>query len=699
MAELFESDELNVILPHKEREYGAEDKAETQQIIEEKMTFGTIDLSSEDLRNRAYQAVKKRMEAVRARHDDFVKLCNKWEQMWKMGSVEKDKETLANVPSTDVFNLVEDWTAMIMDAVFGVTPPFDVKGKRKKLDNETKERIKKVLWNCQFVPSGGEEEAEMGVREGVKLGTFTFKTPYLLSEEPSLVLKRRPKVFNIGGLTVPVPNQFETFVETEIEIEDRPALKWVDIRNLYFRYDKKTWIVEKIVTTWSEIEKQARLYGLYGNLENAKLTSFPTSEETDRELKQQERIAIEPTDNLHTIDEEVMLYEAHHIPLYFKEDDPVPDELKGKKVLCIITIANDREVIRIQPTPFRIPPYIICPFFRQPGSELGIGIPQLLEKIVRDYNTRKNQSLDVNSLGIYCMTVANMRYIKKREQLKIRPNGVIELKDLPPGAKAEDVIAFVRPPAEYAQMAQLLLQQLQQEMARTARLKSVLSGEKIRPKATATETATMQREALKGIRIVLSRIDRNIFQEYFSRAYIMSVLNRQKSWLIEMEKQVPVLNPLTGQPAVNPLTGQPVMRKESVWEEVTPEQIYSDGIDIIMLGTQHMVDEAITQHKLMQAIDLAMKLVGPNPIKNDKGEFVQFNFFKALNDILYALDIEDVEDYWMPAPPPPPPMPAGAAPEKEKGMAPKAPEAPNLQAGTKPEDMTQMIQQAIQTGV
>jgi len=656
----------------KDNGNGDEGKQPSVQIIEgEKITWGTLDLSSESMRNRAKKAVLDRISAVQSQHDELVDRCDKWERIWKIGSVEKTKETVSNIGSTDAWNAVEDWTATIMDTVFGIDPMIQVKGRKRTLPPDLKDRILNVLVD-NAKQTHIEEESEVGIREGVKLGTFTFKTPYQMDEEPKMLIKERMKVYKVGSLTIPLPIK-EKYVEQGIEVEDRPALKHVDLRKLYFRHDKITWMIEEINESWPQIERLAEESNVYGNLEKAKKTAYPTSNEADANTKSDAKT--DNTAQVESLDGDALLQEAHHIPFQFKDDDPVPDEYKGKKVLCIITLANKSEVIRIQPTPFKEIPYEICPLFKQAGSVLGIGIVEIIESMIIEYNTRKNMSLDNNTFGLYCMVVANMRYVKKKEQLKIRQNGVIELKDLPAGTGVRDVVDFIRPPVEYGQMAEGLLGRIQAEIQRTTRLKGVLSGEKIAPNPSATEMASIAKEALKSVKIILRRIDRNIFEKYFERAYIMMILNRQKSWTIEMEVDVPTIDPQTGQPMIDPQTGQPATKKQSNWQEITPEQIYSDGIEIKMLGTSHMQDEVVTQHKLMQSMDLAGKFL-PGPVPNEKGQMVIFNRFKAFNDILHALSIENVDDYWIPAPPPPPaPMPMAAPnmPPNGAGMAPAAP--------------------------
>ena len=665
MARL-EASNINFENIKKDNNNEEENKSPVVQIIEEKISWGTVDLSSESMRDRAKKAVLDRISAVSSQHDDLVSRCDRWERMWKIGSVEKSKDTVANIGSTDAWNAVEDWTATIMDTVFGIDPMLQIKGRKKVLPPDLKERILSVL--CDNAKQTKiEEESEVGIREGIKLGTFSFKTSYQMDETPKLIVKERMKTYKIGSLTIPTLGK-EKYIEQGVDIEDRPALRHVDLRKLYFRHDRITWIIEELNENWAQIEKLAEDSNVYGNLEKAKETSYPTGNESDRDTKSDAKT--ENTSKVETLDGDVMLYEAHHIPFQFKSDDPVPDEYKGKKILCIITLANKSEVIRIQPTPFKEVPYLICPLFKQAGSVLGIGIIEIIQNLIIEYNTRKNMSLDNNLFGLYCMVVANMRYVKKKEQLKIRQNGVVELKDMPAGLGVRDVVDFIRPPTEYSQLAEGIIARIQQEIQRTTRLKGVLSGEKIAPNPSATEMASIAKEALKSVKIILRRIDRNIFEEYFSRAYIMMILNRQKSWVIEMEKEVPVIDPTTNQLLIDPQTNMPKTRKEMMWEEITPEQIYSDGIEIEMLGTSHMQDEVVVQHKLMQAMDLAGKFLS-GPVPNEKGQMVTFNKFKAFNDILHALSIENVDGYWLPAPPPP--MPVPTMPPGGAGMAPVAP--------------------------
>lgn len=55
----------------------------------------------------------------------------------------------------------------------------------------------------------------------------------------------------------------------------------------------------------------------------------------------------------------------------------------------------------------------------------------------------------------------------------------------------------------------------------------------------------------------------------------------------------------------------------------------------------------------MQKIDLMMKYA-PQPIENDQGQLVKFNFFKAVNDLLASFGDTKESDWWKPVPMAPP---------------------------------------------
>lgn len=578
--------------------------------------------------------------------------------MYLAGSAEKNKDTLANIASMIVFNAVEDWVATMMDAHYSVNPPLKVQSKRGTSDERTMQRITKVLWN-NAQETHIEENSEQGFRSGVKYGTLVFKTPYQIEEDLGWEIIKQPKEINIFGIKLKSSLITETKAVEKIHLEDRVPLVPLDIRNLYFRYDKRSWVIEKIQTTWDIIEKQAE-NGAYENIEKAKTTTPDATSITDT-IKEQ--IGSTPSNSVKSLDGDLELLEGHQIPIKFEAEDGVP-ELTGKKVLCRISLVNRQEVIGIVPQQTKFNPYIFCPFIPHEFSELGIGIPQIIETLVKEYNTRRNQSLDANTFGLYSMVVANMKYIKKPEQLKIRPNGVIELKGVPAGVRAEDVIAFIRPPTEFVQIAASLMDRINAEIVTTTRLKGVMSGEKISPNPSATEMTSIMKEALKSIKLIFRRIDRNVFEEYYQRVYTYFVLNRQKSWIIATTEQ-----------RINPETGAPM--EVPMWEEITPEQIYTDGIDIKILGTTHMQDEIILRHQNMQLLDIAAKYQGL-PIKDDLGQPVMPNFYNLMNDVYYTFGKDDVTRLWTTPPPPPEPK----EPKEEK------PDLPKVNFSFKGEDLT-----------
>jgi hypothetical protein len=222
-------------------------------------------------------------------------------------------------------------------------------------------------------------------------------------------------------------------------------------------------------------------------------------------------------------------------------------------------------------------------------------------------------------------------------------------------------------------MAQAWLNILDIEIQKTTRLKGAAAGEKISPNPTATEASSMISESQKSVKLIIERIDRNVIAKYFERAYTLLVMNRTQPWLIAKDP-VNIQIPMPGQMPGAPLPALPVEKElgmpsanvapmgysvpltmDTEFEEVTPDQIYSDGIIVEMQGISHINDEVVSRNQDMQLLDLMMKY-SQAPLQNEKGEQVIFNFYKALNDILNTFNKPEASEWWMPVPPPPPMM-------------------------------------------
>lgn len=657
-----------------------------EQIIGAKSYFGTMPLTPE-LKKQAKKAVLSRFDSVK---NDRMKRKKFYDELEKIylsgvdGSVQ-NKQTLAEVMTTDGFNSVEDWVALIMDAMFPTDPAFDVEGRKNKLSYETKNKIKKVLQD-NMNRTDYHFEFEKVCRQGVKYGTFVAKGAYWITDpEPMLKVEDVQTILKMntpdGEVNIPLKNEdgtpsMEKQMSEVIDIDPYAGYKFVSMDKLYFRNDKLSWMIELMDSNWDEVEKQSKLdYPMYDNLEKAMKTAYPekTSESTD-------------------LDQDVELMEAHQIPLRIKTEEGM------KKVLCIVTLANREEVIRVQPTPYRKAPYLFNQFFEKKGVE-GMGLMEILKKMLIEINTRRTQALDANTMGLYGMKAVNMRYIKKPEQLKIRKDGLIELKET--DKNINEIIQFFRPPVEYANIAMDLLGRISSDIIRTTRMKGVLAGEKVTPNPTASEWQGMMKEALKSIKVILQRISRYQIEEWLQRAYILNVFNREKSWKMLVQPEQKNLTPMMPppQPGLPPEAQpqpQPPIIEEAQVLEITPEDIYSDGIDIKAVGVSYMRDEVVVRQQQMQKLDLLVKYQ-QLPLVNEQGQQVQIDYYKQLVELLVSFGDDDPKDSFVIQPPPPPPQPEGGNPAGANGQGPNTVQgAPaNMSQQGVPPDVLQMLNKAM----
>lgn len=616
------------------------------QYVTPKMQFGTLKLTKE-LKEAAFKALDDRYKSVKQQRDDKIQDYDRLDKLYRTQTM-GDKNTLADIMTTDGFNSVEDWVAFIMDAMFPVDPPFDIKGMEEIFSEEQLDYIKKVL-NKNRKKTDQEMEFERVSRQGVKQGTFVSKSSWQIDEEPCLYVVEKDWVVQVevedeqGQILFDEKGepQLEDFVITgidgkpikkkemseRIEIEDYASYKFVNLRNLFFRSDKLSWVIEKIDSTWPEIDSAANKdVPLYENLEAAKKTKLP-SQQTDEDKEELETAGneVEDVELVTELDKDVELLEGHHIPVTIKNKN-------GKKVrvLCIVTVANQKEVIRVQPTPYRKVPYLFNQFFEQAGVE-GLGLLEILEKLLREINTRRTQALDANTMGLYGMKAVDMSLIKKPEQLKIRKDGLIELK--PTNKSINQVIEFFRPPIEYANIAENLLDKVTESIIRTTRMKGILAGEKVTPQSSATEWQGMLQEALKSVKVILKRIARYQIEEWLERAYIMNVFNRQKPWKVPIEREVKVPGP------ENTVT----VEIEKDFIEVTPEEIYSNGVAIESVGVAYMENTIVTRHQMMQKIDISVANA-QTPMWNESGQMVTFDYYKIFKNFFGTFGTDDPAD-------------------------------------------------------
>ena len=196
-----------------------DETAEVEQEITPKMEYGTLELT-EDLKKDAKEAMTKRFNAVKADREDKVELYDDYEDLYIAGSGGKDNQTLAQVMTTDGYNSVEDWVAFIMDGMFPVDPPFEVKGRKAIIQPEQIEYISKVL-NFNMKDTDYEDEFEDVVRQGVKLGTLVAKEIWSIDKDPVLRVVTKNKLIEnqevLDGDNRPIT---EPALEQELEIEE-----------------------------------------------------------------------------------------------------------------------------------------------------------------------------------------------------------------------------------------------------------------------------------------------------------------------------------------------------------------------------------------------------------------------------------------------------------------------------------------------
>lgn len=587
-----------------------ERKKQDNIVISDKQEFGTLKLTDE-LRAQAQQAVMERFTLAEDSRRKIERDWNRFYNIYRNSEALSENNSRSNVFWPITYNAVEDYVAQLMSVFGDLKTLIEVSGKRRDLDVQTTKAIKTVLLE-NLRDADWESELEDIFRWGVTFGTFSMKCGWQRDEKPTLKKVNEIQFLESVKGKLKIPIGMNSKVMEGIEVDDRPQFEYVDLRNLYFRPDKITWVIERIKTSWHELAKMQER-GLYDIPEEVYGTTMDDDEFVNIDRDRVSEDAFEMMDN------DVELLEAHHIPL----------NIKGKRVLCIVSLAN-REVIRVQPTPYREVPYLIVPFLPQRGSVYGRSLVETIEPLQAEINTRYQQTLDANSLGIYSMMAVNTRYLVDPEKdLKIRKNGVIRLKgtDRP----ISEIFQFMRPPTEQIAASTNLLDRLMQITQTTTRLKGVASGEKVSPTASATEIVNITKQALKSMLLLYKRIDRDLIVEWFERAYTMNVLNKQKPWVVKVDQ---TKKSLFGVTTTNPEV-----------LEIKPEDIYTDGVDFVFNGvTQEK--QSIDRMQDMQLLNLLSGLAEA-PLTNEEGRDVRVNLHKVIHDVVRGFEKDNPEEYFI----------------------------------------------------
>jgi hypothetical protein len=449
----------------------------------------------------------------------------------------------------------------------------------------------------------------------------------------------------------------------------------------------------------------------------------PASGEAGQEGASSEREAT--VHDVKKLDGDVEIYEAHNVPFEYKVSDLTNrkegaklKDAKGNDTISlpsiIVCIKDGEEYypIRIQPSPWGLP-YKASPFAEKDNDIAGKGLPEILESLQSLLNEDVNLFLDMLKMALLGVSAVDQDKVSNSEILNnLQAGSSLILKDLA-GAAIDSAVQFFRPPLDSLQALMPMIQFITEYIKKTSRKGP--SGEKIAPNPTATEAYNMIKEQEKSVNRAALRLNDNIWVPILEDMYVYTLLNRDEPFSLKV-----LGYKLTNPSIVDPLNPVSPTMFESVtkWMEVSPEDIYVDGISFNIKALENAEKQALERQQIMQFLKLVFEsglAMDPNTMQekiyvDDANTPLVLNIYKILDNAAKALGQVDI---WKrkqgngapgmanPGMPGQPPMvgnavsPAAVGPATQAGQsAPAAPPVPPLSAS--PDNMSAMLAGAAQ---
>jgi len=277
----------------------------------------------------------------------------------------------------------------------------------------------------------------------------------------------------------------------------------------------------------------------------------------------------------------------------------------------IATMVEGKHLIRFEPNPYDygLVPFIYCPLVKNYSAKGGLqntghALTDRAFEIQKMANFLVNQMFDESKLKLYGMYKYTDDSAFNPGNFISRPGGLIKVGDI-------NNLQPLNPNINQISFGIQELQYLENQFETATGVPKFLKG--IMDDQPGKDTATAKRLAAEGadtrFRAIARRVDENILKPFIEMLY---VLTRQyamqdpavmldiarRTQQTRVKQQVPVMDPMTGQPQLDPMTGQPVMEEQTV--ELTDDQILKQcpvipplgKIDVNVVGFENVLNKA-----------------------------------------------------------------------------------------------------------
>jgi hypothetical protein len=377
-------------------------------------------------RKQKYEAasdlVKRTFEKYAIGKKEQISKIDKYHRMWQGLPVDRRYTGgLANMVVNESHKAIETFVANLISLRNAANPAYNVV-EREKIDNlpADPDRLKALqlcvdyqLDKCNF-----DYKLENVYRNLCIEGTAIFANVWDMTKvkySSYQVEDKTEDVYKDEDMTYGVPNELavpekkivgKELVPTDVEeVFDSANFVPKDLRNIYIdktieEFDKQPCVIElEKDVAWESL----KLNSAYVNLDVLEEKIFAKKSEKEKEAG-------------------VTIDLVHYQGKYDLKKDGVAEEYE------IICEKNTWTTILCRPNPYNhgTRAYRLVKFLPKKGSAYGMGICELMYRQQVELNDNRNQMSDNKTLQNACMFVANGITNVKKDQLRIRPFGIID---------------------------------------------------------------------------------------------------------------------------------------------------------------------------------------------------------------------------------------------------------------------------------
>lgn len=436
---------------------------------------------------RALEKVLSIYQSVQVEHMARIAQFDKWARLYHSKSNRQLYQGRANVFIPSTFEAIETLIPRIAEGVLTTDPCFSVIPREEQ--DIVQAKLIQALLAYQFEQMNFKINFLKFLKPLLVYGTSIAKVTWLYQTKEVLTQE----------------TYGEEPVKTTRVIYDNPIFTVVDPYDFFIdpsasTIDEADWVIQRAMVNIQDLDPE-----IYYNLDKLEVEkeNTTTSSYQEKQARREIRglsadISVKATPKI-----EVLEYWG----LFDIDDD-------GKEEECLIVVANNRHIIRLEENPFfnQEKPFIATAWLlTAEGGFWGMGIPEVVEGLQLELNAKRNQALDNVTMTLNNMWLRDRNAGIDKRQLKSIPNGIIDADNI-------NGLQPLRPPTSIGE-AQSMISIIEEDIRRMSGATLALMGSPVPGRQTATEIQSMVTESNNRLRLHIRFIEENVMKPLLRKCY------------------------------------------------------------------------------------------------------------------------------------------------------------------------------------